>query len=415
MKINEQKIFIFAIIFPIYITLIFYISKTFLAELYINKINEKNLLTAISYDKSNSTYHYLMARFYFYDNEHRNLVKAIDYYNESLRLSPLQGGCWLDLAKAYQIAGRTREAGYAIERAVTLIPKNPAVSWEAGIFYLMNGEKEKAIKSFKNFLLIKPEQQKEIYELLWQIPIDSKYLLKKLIPQSYHYYKEYLLYLITTDRMNETKELWEILKTFKIEDEVVLRYTDYLISKKNYEDASDLWQDYISEKFAKEEIKEISYLWNGSFEHEVLNGGFDWKVNETEGVDVFIDEDIHLFGNRSLGVVFDGNHNPDITIACQVVRVDPGCTYSLRGYIKTESLTTTNGVFLLAEGHNCQGLSEKSEVITGTNFWKEVGFDFKVPDGCNAISVKVRREKSYKLDNKIVGNAWIDAISLTKK
>ncbi len=415
MKINENRILILAIIFPLYITLIFYLSRPFFAKLYTKNITEKNLIKAISYERANSAYQYLIARFYFYNNEHRNLSKAINHYKESLRLSPLQGGCWLDLAKAYQIADRTREAGYAIERALTLIPKNPAVNWEAGVFYLINGEKEKAIKSFKNFLLINPAQQKDVYELVWQIPIDSQYLLKELLPPSYQYYKEYLLYLIATDRVNETKELWKTLRTFKIEDEVILKYTDYLISRNYYSDASNLWKDYISGKFSKEEINSVPNLWNGSFEYEVLNGGFDWKVNETEGVDVFIDEDIHLFGNRSLGIIFDGNHNPDITIASQVVQVDPGGTYSLRGYIKTEALTTTNGIFFVVEGHDCKGFLKKSEVLTGTTFWKEVNLDFSVPDGCNAITVKVRRERSHKLDNKIVGNAWIDAITLTKK
>ncbi len=121
-----------------------------------------------------------------------------------------------------------------------------------------------------------------MYELVWQIPIDSQYLLKELLPPSYHYYKEYLLYLIATDRVNETKELWKTLRTFKIEDEVILRYTDYLISRNYYSDAANLWKDYISEKFNKEDIKSASNLWNGSFEFEVLNGGFDWKVNETD-------------------------------------------------------------------------------------------------------------------------------------
>lgn len=278
MKINERRILLLiSIIFPLYIFFIFHISGPFLGTLHTGVMTEKNLLSAISYDKTNATYHYLIGRFYYYSNERRDIIKAISHYKESLRLSPLQGGCWLDLAKAYQTAGKMKEAGFAIGRAVSLIPRNPAVMWEAGIFYLINGETERAMKSFKEFLLIKPEMQEDVYDLVWQIPLDSRYVLRNLLPGSYHYYKKYLLYLISTDRINETKDLYKTLKVFKIEDEVVLKYTDYLISRHHYKDAWNSWLDFMDERFDEENKKGSSLLWNGSFEYDVLNGGFDWK------------------------------------------------------------------------------------------------------------------------------------------
>jgi hypothetical protein len=413
MKINERRIvLLISIIFPVYIFFIFHISGPFLGKIHMGEITEKNLLSAIHYERTNATYHYLTGRFYYYSSERRDVIRALGHYKESLRLSPLQGGCWLDLAKAYQTAGRMKEAGYSIERAVSLMPQNPAVMWEAGVFYLVNGEKERAIQSFKTFLLIRPERQWDVYDLVWQIPIDSQYVLKNLLPGSYDYYKKYLLYLISTDRINEAKDLWKTMKVFNIEDEVVLKYTDYLISRRHYKDARNLWLDFAARRFHYEKKEGSSLLWNGGFEYDVLNGGFDWRVRETEGVDLFLDRDIHISGNRSLGVTFDGMHNPDIAIASQVVIVTPGSKYLLRGRIKTESLTTTNGLFLSVEGHGCKGFYKKSEVLTGTNFWREVSLEFKVPPECSAVTVKIRRERSHKLDNKISGNAWIDALSL---
>ncbi|MEW6570644.1 MAG: hypothetical protein AB1390_05660 [Nitrospirota bacterium] len=413
MKTGERIVLFFSIIFPFYIFLVFSIIQPLLGAINLKSINEKNLLSAISYDGDNATYHYLLARDYHNGGQRRDLQLAVGSYKKSLRLNPLQGGCWLDLAKAYQTAGMTKEAGYAIKRAINLLPQNPQVMWEAGVFYLVNAEIEEAAESFKRLILLEPERQEVVYDLLWRIPLDSEFVFKNLIPQSYSYHKHYLIYLMSTDRIDEAKDLWKSMKKFEVEEQVLLKYVDFLISRRHYEDAQTLWKEYVAKRFGA--MKDGSLLWNGSFEHDVINGGFDWKVNEVAGVDAYLDRDIHMHGSRSLGLVFDGTQNPDITIASQVVRVNPGARYVLKANLKTDSLTTTNGLFLAAEGHDCPGFSRESDVLAGTNFWKEISLELEIPADCHAISVMVRRERSQKLDNKISGNAWIDEISLTQK
>lgn len=392
------------------------IIMPFLGQLSLGSISEKGLSSAAYYDSKNATYHYLLGRFYHYGSEGSDLTKAIKYYRESIRLSPLQGGCWLDLAKAYQIARFTGDAAHALERAIRLNSKNPAVMWEAGVFYLINGDIEKSLKRFKDFILLEPESQEDAYDMVWKLPFDSHYVLENLIPYSYPYYKRYLLYLISTDRISESRDLWKTIKGLTIEDELCLRYIDFLISKHLYEEAESIWKDFIFKRFkGGENEEELPILWNGSFEYDVLNGGFDWKINETKGVDVFLDKDIHSDAGRSLGVAFDGTQNPDLTIASQVVKTIPKAKYLLRGNIKTDSLTTTNGLFFSVDGHDCQGLYKKSDVITGTNFWREINIEFETPPECNAVIIKIRRERSNKFDNKIGGNAWIDGINLTQR
>jgi tetratricopeptide (TPR) repeat protein len=415
MRANERRILFLLITLSLYFLLMWIIIKPFLGWLSLGSISEKGLYSAAYYDSKNATYYYILGRFYQYNSESSDLAKAIKYYEESIRLSPLQGGCWLDLAKAYRAAGLTGKAGNALERAVRLIPKSPAVMWEAGVFYLINGDLGRSIRSLRKFILLDPERQADAYDLVWKIPLDSQYVLENLIPDSYPYYKRYLLYLISTDRINESKDLWNKIKGLPIEDELFLGYTDFLISKHLYEDAGSIWQDFMDRKFKEKKENQPSLLWNGSFEYDVLNGGFDWKISETKGVDVFLDWSVHIFGDRSLGVTFDGTRNPDITIASQVVRVVPQAKYLLRGNIKTDSLTTTNGLFFSVEGHDCMGLYKKSDVITGTNFWKEINIEFEVPPECSAVSLKVRRERSSKFDNKISGSAWLDGISLTQR
>jgi hypothetical protein len=416
MKANDSfRLLLVSIITPFYLLFLWLAFRPLVGEIFFRQMNEKGLLSAASFDNKNATYRYILGRFYHYGSDATNINRAIDYYRSSLRLSPLQGGCWLDLAKAYQIAGLTKNAETALERASVLNPNNPEIMWEAGIFFLIEGNVEKAVKVLKKFILLRSERQEDIYDIFWKLQLEPHYILKNLVPDSCPYYKRYLIYLISTGRIAESKELWERLENLPMEDELFLRYTDFLISKHLYDEAEKSWEIFVDKKFKKKKEDKPNLLWNGGFEHDIQNSGFDWRIGGAKGVQVFLDRDVRISGDRSLGVTFDGTENPDITIASQVVRVVPEAKYSLRGYIKANSLTTTNGLFLSVDGHDCKGFSKRSEVVAGTNFWKELSIEFEAPPGCNAISVNIRREKSQKLNNKISGIAWIDEINLTQR
>jgi len=415
MKINEKRILILSVSFPLYLFLLWVIVRPFVATIHLKQINEQNLLSAVSYDSRNATYYYLLGRLYHYRIEGADMAKAVRCYKESLSLNPVQGGCWLDLAKAYQAEGMMADADYALQRSMRLMPQNPAVMWEAGVFYLINGNIGLSLRNLKEFILLRPDRQTDAYDIVWKLSLEPEYILNSLIPDSYPYYKQYLSYLINTNRIESSMALWKRMERFMVEKEIFIKYIDFLIFKRQYAEAERVWKKYVREKFGEQLEGDSPLIWNGSFEYEILNGGFDWKINETKGVDVFLDRDIHLFGGNSLGVSFDGTVNPDITIASQVVRVAPDSKYLLRSNLKTESLTTTNGIFFSVEGHDCRNLYKKSDVITGTNFWKEISIEFEVPAECSAIWVKIRRGKSYKFDNKISGYAWIDAISMDRK
>jgi len=378
-------------------------------------MSEKGLLSAASFDNRNATYQYILGKFYHYSSEFPDLNKATRHYRNSLQLSPLQAGCWLDLSKAYLTAGLTRDADAALNKAIKLNPKNPAIMWETGVFCLMKSNVDMAVKAFKKFILLEPEGQEDVYDMLWKLQLEPHDILTNLIPDSYPYYRGYLLYLISTERITESKELWNRIELLPKEDELYLRYTDFLISEHLYEDAERVWKVFTDRKFIKRKESQPSLLWNSSFDLDMQNSGFDWRVGKADGVKIFLERDVFISGSRSLGVTFDGTQNPDITVASQFVRVIPGAKYLLRGYIKSNSLTTTNGLFLSVAGYDCRGLYKKSDAVTGTNLWKELSIEFETPPACSIVSINIKRERSYKLDNKISGIAWVDEISLVQR
>ena len=379
---------------------------------YFREQNEKALISAIRWDRGNASYHYLLGKYYHMSLGSTDMPKAIASYEESLKRSPLQPGIWIDLSKAYQLNNQPSEAEHALERAIKLNPNNPSLLWEAGTFYLMNNNTEKAVTVLRQYLLLEPAMQSMVYDLCWKLKLENNFIIRNIVPQSYTYQSGYLLYLISAKKAAESADAWKTLDPNSIEKKDFIAYTNFLIEQGLYNQAESVWNEVTAKIEGMHGREANSLLWNHGFESEPLNGGFDWRITETAGVNVFIDDSVKMTGTRSLGIVFDGQHNPDITIARQVVLITPGTHYVLRTYIKTDEITTKNGILIQVQGHNCTGLEARTDSIFGSGYWKEVTMDFEAPASCSAAVVMIRRERSQKLDNKIEGTAWIDGIIL---
>ncbi|MBI5848225.1 MAG: hypothetical protein HZB31_09815 [Nitrospirae bacterium] len=334
--------------------------------------DENALRSAIRWDNGNASYHYMLGKYYHLSLENPDMPKAIEAYQESLRRSPLQPGVWIDLSKAYQLNNQQTEAEHALERAVRLNPNNPPLLWEAGTFYLMNNMTEKAVAVLRQYLLLDPAMQSMVYDLCWKLKLENSFIIANIVPQSYRYQAGYLSYLISAKKAAESADAWKTLDPGSIEKKDFMAYTNFLIQQDLYGQAESVWNEVTAKIEGMHGREANSLLWNHGFENEPLNGGFDWKITEVQGVNVFIDDSVKMTGTRSLGVSFDGQNNPDVTIAQQVVPIVAGTYYSLRTYIKTDGITTKNGVFIQVQGHHC----------------------------------------AQKLDNKIEGTAWIDGIIL---
>jgi len=405
-------VFISVLALILFIAALFTLGAKVIGWYFFREQNEKALLSAIHWDKGNASYHYMLGKYYQMSLDSPDMPKAINAYQESLRRNPLQPGVWIDLSKAYQTNSQPAEAEHALDRAVKLNPNNPSLLWEAGTFYLMENMSGKAAAVLKQYLLLEPAMQSMVYDLCWKLKLENSFIIANIVPQSYTYQAGYLSYLMATKKSAEAEDAWKALDPNSIEKRDFIAYTDFLISAGHYAQAEAIWNEVTAKIEGMHGREANSLLWNHGFESEPLNGGFDWRITDGQGVNVFIDDSIKMTGTRSLGIVFDGQHNPDITVAQQVVPVTPGTHYSLRTYIKTDGITTKNGVFMQVQGHNCTGLEARTDSITGSGYWKEVTVDFEAPASCDGAVVKIRRERSQKLDNKIEGTAWIDGIIL---
>src|SRR5207253_3472082 len=81
---------------------------------------------------------------------------------------------------------------------------------------------------------------------------------------------------------------------------------------------------------------------NGGFENAFLNGGFDWRYQPKDQVEVALDTNEFHRGNRALRMVFKGPATPDTGIL-EYVAVEPNTDYRFSAYTKAEDITSASG------------------------------------------------------------------------
>lgn len=386
-----------------------------LSEYYLGKVsglNEQNISRASGITDEDAWYHYLLGLLHYVVHDAPELRKSESQYILSLRRNPTDSRVWLALARSYRDSGMVESADYAIRKAVYLDKNNPRLVWEAGIFFLYQNKVNDAVRSLKRYIYMVPGDQENVYSLCYMMGVKPAVMLDDLVPQDYNFYKRFLDFLMSYRLFGDSAEVWKRLKKLNPERSEYLRYCNLLIEGGEMTEAQAIWDEFIKKFGIGGTRLSDNMIWNGDFELPLEDAGFDWRIGKSEGVRIFRDKDIRLSGYASLSVRFDGKSNPGLYIARQVVHVSPGQKYRLSGYIRSEKITTLNGIVLEVSNRLCDPFVKQTEPVTGTNLWKKVELEFKTPPRCTAVAVGIKRERSDKFDNKISGDAWIDSLSM---
>jgi hypothetical protein len=109
-----------------------------------------------------------------------------------------------------------------------------------------------------------------------------------------------------------------------------------------------------------------------------------------------------------LKITFQGKQNIDFHEVSEKTTLPAG-KWNLRAMIRTDNLTTDQGVRLGVSGKNLDAITE---ALNGTHGWTAVQQNFELKEP-SIVRVAVVRQASRRFDNKISGTAWIDSVELS--
>lgn len=375
-------------------------AKSWLAYNYAGDPPPDGFKEAITVEDSNSQLYFLLGQ--YYDNYEYSTSRDQVYklYKKAIELNPLNYNYWYYLAEFLSEENLRDKALFALNQATELSPGVVALRWEAGMLASTLGDEKSLSDNLRAVITYDPERRNKAFIVLWQTLRNGDKILK-IIPQQA--IPDYLDFLIKTKRVPESYKVWINNKKI-ISYNLFMYFMNFLIYQKATQLAKNAWVDRYGD---------WEGIWNGDFEHEILNNGFDWTISDVEGAKITRTKNT-TDTNHTLKIEFDGKHNLDFYHFRQVVPVDENSKYMLSANMKSENLTSSNGLFWEVYCLHDENLFEKSDAISGSTDWHKVKLSFEPPSGCNSVVIRLRRLISNKLNNTISGIVWIDNVDLEK-
>ena len=401
----------------VFILLVGYAAKAYLASVFAKKPTIHNLEIAIKLDPKDANYHLALGRLYEYLPASSQPENAAKEFRRAAELSPNDPRPWLELAAAAEFQGDVSKAEEYLRQADADAPHLPLYQWPIGNYYLLHGNVTEAFRHLRVVLAGTRVYDQILFSTAWKASGDAGVILDQLIPHTLDAEFSYLNYLLAHQQYDETFAVWKrILATpGNFPPQMVGGYLDSLINLHRVEEAFQVWKDLQQKGAVPYPGDSRNLINNGGFEDEMLGMGFGWRVEPVGGVYVGLDTvDYHSPGH-SLLVQFSGNANLNYHQVFQYVKVNANTSYRLQAFLKTEGISTDSGPRLeVRDAYDGAALSKETEDLTGsTNGWTPLLLDFKTGPRTVLLAVGLARLPSQKLDNLITGKVWLDDVQLT--
>jgi hypothetical protein len=266
--------------------------------------------------------------------------------------------------------------------------------WAAANLYVRLGDQQAAGQELRRAADLDVNYTVQVLDLVWTVYGDPELVLSTFVPNTREANLLALNYFADHDSGRGAELAWQRLKAFQVERRDRLRYIEYLLQNRMPHDA---WNVFAAD------ISEPSPFYNGDFESDPLNGGFDWRYSSSDDIEVRRDQSTVKEGLSSLLIQFGGRQNPAYREVWHYLPVDQNRVYRLQFWMKTEGLTTDEGVYVDVDGAT-------SEKQIGTTYWRQFSIPFTASS--DLVRVTVQRDASRKFDNLIKGKVWLDGFTV---
>jgi tetratricopeptide (TPR) repeat protein len=368
---------------------------------------------AISLEPANAEYHDLVARNLALSGA--TLDQAISNYLTAVRLNPFEARYWLDLAGAYQIAGRIDAQEQSVERAVEADPTTPHVAWEAANFFLVQGNVGKALHYFHIVLANDPEAVDSTLQLCWHATEDANQILDQALPRRPDLYLSFLRLLVSKNEIVAAENTWDRLIALQqaFPAKLAFPYLRLLILNKEVAAAKTAWQQLANIDVGLQRYlpSRDNLIVNGGFEEALLNGGFDWWYESTPHAALAIDTSEFYSGTRSLSVTFDGLNASSAGIF-QFIPVKPNTDYEFSAESRIEDIESASGPRFAIVDPYTNTFYVLTDDLLGTSPWHLQQSRFHTAPNTNLVFLQVIRQPAGPL---IRGKLWIDDLRLVEK
>lgn len=330
----------------------------------------------------------------------------------AIRLAPLDGRGYRLLGREAELRGdlaaATRLYGIAASRA----PRDlPSQAWLAER-ELAHGEFAPALARFDQMMRVQPEIGLKLTPLLLAVAAhapaqaDFARLLARQPPWRVDFMPRLM---VQTKDLSTIFELVERLRAApgSLAPEELRIWLDRLALEAQWGTAYLTWV----QSLGPEASGRIGNVFNGSFESEPSNLGFDWRFAPVNGASISRSQVPGADESLALRVEFGGGRVPFQNVR-QLLALAPG-NYRLRGRVRLDDLRSERGLVwtltCFEDGHQIG----ETDPMSGRREWRSFEVAATVPaEKCGGQWLTLRVPARIAAEQRIGGVAWFDDLKM---
>jgi hypothetical protein len=338
-------------------------------------------------------------------------ANLVSLQRQALARDPASPYRWCDLGEALLIAGDTEHARTCFARALQLGPNIPTTLLHVAGFHFRLGETRPALKVMARVLAVAPVYDGLLFSYFDKMETSPDEILAYGLAQEPRVVQSYFRHVLQNGSLQDANSVWRWMNSRGFQgDAAASEYAGFLLQQGQYETAADMWAERSGSH--RGDFRHGNLVYNGGFEFEPERCPLDWSTSEVKGVRAGRSQETAVSGKWSYKIDFLGLRNVEYQQVSQMVCARPG-PMLLRAFIKTEELTTDQGVCLrVFDAESAARLDKSTEQVTGTAGWRQIELSFVAPAETHLLAVQVRRAKSLRFSSGIAGRAWIDDVTL---
>jgi hypothetical protein len=415
LNVSLRTCLLMALLYCIYLA-----GRQGVAALRFRQSSPQAIQAAIRWDSSNPQNYDALAILTHHFSANADPEEIVRLSETATRLSPYNAQYWADLGAAQEWAGHTNDALLAFDRAQELFPNSPAINWQAANFDIRSRKIPDGLRALQKVLLgngVDGVARRDVFALATRAARDNQAILELTLPPRAPITLDYVNFLSEAGDIDVAEQVWAHLLHMNLPFDFhqASPYFDALIQHRQLAELTNAWST-LAERFPGKisgHTSGANLITNGSFESEILNMGFDWRVIPVEGAIVSVDSLQSVEGARSLRIEFDGTRNLNYWQLFQFVPVKPSTRYRFSGYMRLEGITTDSGPrFELYDGYEMAEFFVSTKNMIRTSDWSVQQLEFETRPSTQLLIVRMARPSSHKFDNQIAGTVWIDHVSL---
>ena len=237
-------------------------------------------LRAAQIESSNADRWYELARYRQLDFAHSDLPLALDDYGRATSLNPGSPFYWMDFAGAYESAGDAADAEQAFRKARELYPISADAAWRFGNFLLRQSRVPEAFQQIHDALAVDSKLTVPAISVCWRSTRDIDQILKAVLPDRPDENWGAIQFFVQAREPLAAMAVWKRIAAHHVSFPAAEAFPllDMLIATGRVDESRVVWSQALQAAAVPRESDAFgSLVWNGGFENDPLDGGFDWR------------------------------------------------------------------------------------------------------------------------------------------